>query len=290
MEQLMRKLCITLLVTIAISSNAAAQKPAFEVASIKPNTARPNGVSFDTDKGRFLATNASVRTLIRYAFESHLPEDGLRRGEVLFSSTLGIEVIGGPSWMNNDRFDVEAKPPANQTSSQSEMQLMVQSLLEDRFQLKAHREMREAPTFDLLVAKAGKLKLSEEGSPPPIQGLPPQPRGMLRTFTMTRPTSAAALVETMYGRAVSSSTLASQLSSWAGRPITDKTKVTGLFDVFLQFSPVASTAQPAPDSAIEPSGSSIFTALQQELGLKLEPSKGQREAIVIDHIEKPTEN
>ena len=211
----------------------------------------------------------------------------MRRAAILFSSTSGIQLTGGPGWINNDRFDIEAKPASGKAVSQAEMQLMMQSLLEDRFQLKAHRETREVPTFDLVVVKPAKLRSSVEGSPP-IPGMPPQPRGMLRTFTLGRPTSAAALVQTMYGNGVSISNLAMQLESWAGRPVTDKTNLTGLFDIRLEFSIAAS--RPTTDSASDPPGPSIFTAIQQELGLKLESAKGPIEVLVIDSVQKPSEN
>ena len=150
MEQINRVVSSAIFAMLAAS--AFSQTPAklsFEVASIKPNMSAPAGVFVDATKARFLATNASTILLLRYAFEPNLPEDALRRGAILFSNTSGLQIIGGPGWIRTDHFDVEAKPPGD-PASQAEMQMMVQSLLEDRFQLKTHREMREVPTYDLV--------------------------------------------------------------------------------------------------------------------------------------------
>jgi uncharacterized protein (TIGR03435 family) len=175
------------------------------------------------------------------------------------------------------------------------MQRMLQSLLEDRFQLKAHYDTREVPTYDLVVVKEGKLQASSTDKAPPSttpQGekLPPMPRGVISTFVIGQP--RLPLVETVYGQAIPISALASSMESWAGRPVRDKTNLTGSFDVVFQFSPRQPSAtvveQGAPPS--DPSGPSIFTAIQQELGLKLESSKGPVEVLVIDSVSKPSEN
>jgi uncharacterized protein (TIGR03435 family) len=229
-----------------------------------------------------------------------LPEDEMRRGAALFSATSAIQIIGGPGWITSDRFDVEAKPAGDHPIAQSEMQLMLQALLEDRFHLKAHYEMREVPTYNLVVAKEGKMRASSDENPPPsttLQGekLPPLPRGRISTFVIGRPTPP--LVMTMYGHAIPISALATTLESSAGRPITDKTNLSGLFDVLLQFSPQQQSGLSAADGTqgtvspvSDPSGPSIFTAIQQELGLKLESSKGPVEVLVIDSVSRPTEN
>src|SRR5262249_18462051 len=154
--------------------------------------------------------------------------------------TSALQIIGGPGWMVNDRFDIEAKPPQDHPVTQTEMQSMMQALLEDRFQLKTHREMREVPTYNLIVVKEGKTKVSTGESQPASltaqdEKLPQMPRGKISTFVIGKPSRP--LVMTMYGNAIPISTLIPQLESAAGRPITDKTNLKELYDVLLQFSP-----------------------------------------------------
>jgi uncharacterized protein (TIGR03435 family) len=252
------------MVVIAVAGMAAAQssRPQFEVASVKPNTSGDNRMSVDAAKGRFSATNVSLRNLLRYAYDPHLPEDEMRRATALFSATSAIQIIGGPSWIGNDRFDVEAKPGGDHPIAQGEMQLMLQSLLEDRFQLKAHYEMREVPTYNLVVAKEGKLKVSSDKNPASGKPMPPLPLG--RATVLGRPT-ASGMAMTFYGRAITISTLVTSLESWAGKRITDKTNFKGTFDVLLEFSPQQSTAtvveQGVTPSPADPSGPSLFTVI-----------------------------
>jgi uncharacterized protein (TIGR03435 family) len=189
----MRRIGLALVLAMAASGIAAfsraqtAQKPEFDVASIKRNTSGAGVLSLQTSKGRFVAANLTLRLLLRYAYNPNMPESELLRAPLIFGDAAGIQVVGGPSWVQTEHFDVEAKPAGDLTISQSEMQLMVQSLLEDRFQLKVHREMREVRTYDLVVAKPGKMKLAvDENSVSPApdpteKGLPPQRRGILRT-------------------------------------------------------------------------------------------------------------
>jgi uncharacterized protein (TIGR03435 family) len=279
----------------AVSVAQTAQTPAFEVASIKLNTSSAPMMGVDADRGRFVATNVPLTILLRYAFDTRLPQDGLLRGQFLFSSPTALQVIGGPTWITKDRFDIEAKPSEDHLIAQPEMQLMLQSLLEDRFQLKVHREMREVPTYDLVVAKEGKLQASSDDKAPPSttpQGekLPPLARGKISTFAIGQP--KLPLVHTMYGHAIPISALAITLASWAGRPVTDKTNLNGVFDLVLQFSAPQPTStvvgQDSPPT--DPPGPSIFTTIQQELGLKLESSRGPVEVLVIDSVQRPTEN
>src|SRR5207249_420833 len=220
--------------------------------------------------------------------------------------------------------------------SQDQMQLMLQSLLEDRFQLKVHSEKREVPTYNLVVAKNGpKMKLSEDQSRPIPQGTPPPPpctppsatdatagqRGIPPPFDprgptprgVTRMSGSPSGGMTMTATAVPISTLVNMLQGWAGRPIIDKTDLKGLFDFKLQFSPEGLPNLPTPFGPIPgpgpgpgggPAGNagptappalasdpapSLFTAIQ-ELGLKLESTKGPVEVLVIDSVQKPTEN
>ena len=175
---------IVIVLALVMCVSAQDSRPKFEVASVKPRTIAPKpgeptvGLSIDASKGRFVATNVTVKLLLRYAFDLQLPTDEMQRGIVLFSSASGIQVIGGPNWINSEHFDIEAKPTDSHAISQDDMQQMTQSLLEERFQLKWHYEMREVPVYDLVVAKEGKLRLSDKKP----TGLPPLPQGRLTVY------------------------------------------------------------------------------------------------------------
>jgi uncharacterized protein (TIGR03435 family) len=295
MKRIRRALVLGMVIT-AMAVMAQTQIPKFEVASIKLNTSNALSMNVDADRGRFVTTNVPLAILLRYAFDTRLPQDGLLRAQFLFGGSTSLQVIGGPAWITKDHFDIEAKPSEGRVPAQREMQLMLQSLLQDRFQLRVHREIREVPRYDLVVAKEGKLRAasSEDKAPqsatPQGEKLPPVPRGKISTFVIGQP--KLPLVHTMYGHAIPISALATTLESWAGRPITDKTNLDGLFDVVLQFSGQQPTSavvgQDSPPS--DPAGPSIFTAIQQELGLKLESSKGPVEVLVIDSVQRPSEN
>jgi uncharacterized protein (TIGR03435 family) len=172
---------------------------------------------------------------------------------------------------------------------------MVQSLLEDRFQLKVHGETRDLPVYELTVAKGGpKAKLSEDQSPPmlPEPGTPPPPpgtvpRGLMRMGRGDFADSAISIDNFALG------------ALYVGRPVIDKTGLKGLYDIKLQWAPErvsnAGPFQPGapiagPDTAADPSGLSIFTAVQEQLGLKLESTKGPVKVLVIDRVQKPSEN
>jgi uncharacterized protein (TIGR03435 family) len=142
---------IAMVVTLA-TSQTPAQKPSFEVASIKPNTSGSRSTSSGFQGCRFVANNATLKMMVVFTYR-------LPSGQVLPYD----RVIGSPKWMDTDHFDVEAKAAGDADSvALQHFLLMVQALLEDRFQLKVHWEKRELPTYDLVVAKDGpKLKKSD---------------------------------------------------------------------------------------------------------------------------------
>ncbi len=167
---------------------------------------------------------------------------------------------GGPAWVAADGYDVDATYPVNTPTDQVE--LMLQTLLADRFQLKVHREEREVPVYALVPAKGG-TKLS--ASPPEGKFSSKTGRGHLDL------------------QHASTTTLSRFLANLTDRPVFDTTEVKGLFDITLYWTPDSN--QLGADS-----GPSIYTAIQEQLGLRLEPRKSPFEFIVIDHIERPSEN
>jgi bla regulator protein BlaR1 len=238
-----------------------AQTPAralavFEVASIKLNKSGARGGRFSTETSGIVATNMPLRTFIKAAY-----------------GVQDYQLSGGPGWLDSERYDIAAKSEG--AVLDDKLLLMLRALLEDRFKLTLHREKKELPGYALVIGKSG-LKVHEvehEGKSWTRFG-----RGSLN------------------GHEVSMSALADALSGRLGRPVVDSTGIKGFFDVNLEWTPDQSQPR-GPKESVEPvpaddgaGGPTIFTALQEQLGLKLEPRKGPVEILVIDRIEKPSEN
>jgi len=170
-----------------------------------------------------------------------------------------FQISGGPSWTESERYELDARPAS--PTGRDAMLVMLQSLLAERFQLKLHRESKEGSVYNLVIAKNGP-RLQEEADKTKI-GAMSTGRGMLR----------GSLTLAAFTRA---------LSAIASRPVIDRTGLTGAFKVDLRWS--------ADDSPDAPSGPSLSTAIQEQLGLKLESAKGAVEILVIDRVEKPSPN
>jgi uncharacterized protein (TIGR03435 family) len=230
---------------------AAAQETAsFEVASIKfhPGLVTMSGGGV---RGSTLSDTAvTLHDLIEDAY-------GVRRDQI----------SGGPSWIGSDRYDIIAKAEGEGTLTHDRAMQMLQTLLADRFQLKVHRETKETPVYELVVGKNGpKLKASSADA-----------KG--RNFVSAN--SAGMHMEATNG---TMDQLARQLSVTAGRPVIDKTGLTGYYAYTLDWAPAIQPPQPDSDTP------SMFTAVQEQLGLKLDSAKAPVEMLIIDHAEKPSEN
>lgn len=223
----------------------------FEVVSIRPNRSDDRGGGMMPIAGGFSARNLSVNMLIQSAY-------GLKPWQI----------FGGPAWVTVDRYDIEAKTEGN--PSFKEKLEMCKPLLADRFQLKFHHETRQAPSYSLTVAKNG----------PKLQATAAGVRGYIRP--------GRGLIE---GKGVTMRGLADFLSGSLGQSVADKTGVIGDFDIRLEWLPIEGELDyKYDDRPLDSNGSSIFTAIQEQLGLRLEASKGPTEVLVIDHIERPSEN
>jgi bla regulator protein blaR1 len=251
-------------------------RPTFEVASIKPNISASDTVELSAPVGgRFRAVNVSLRMLIMRAYKAR-----------------NFEISGGPGWMNTGRFDIAAGA-AGTGISEPQFKLMLRALLADRFKLTVHREMKQMPLYALVPLKSG-LKLPaatgscfEHDAPPP-----PTPMTPCGGFWLD-----AGQLE---GRRISMAQFAGALSDLLGRPAIDKTGYAGTFDARLEFAlegiaPWSGGGFGAPTLSADAghadsSKPTIFTAVQRQLGLKLESQKGPVEIIVVDHAEKPAEN
>jgi uncharacterized protein (TIGR03435 family) len=285
-------------IAIPLRSQAPAEtKPSFEVATVKLGDPGQRGSSImNQPGGRLVIKGMPLRAMVTFAYR-----------------VRDFQISGGPGWMVTDRWDVEARaeegtiprptgPPNPNTPDP--MSIRLQSLLEDRFELKFHRDRKELPVYELSIAKGGsKMKLSDDQTPfqPPERGAPPpqpfQPGGQMPRFSMRVGRGNLEAV------AVDIQNFVQTLASIVGRTVDDKTGLKGLYDIKLQWTPeVGAVGGPGgpggpgapvgPEAAppADPNGPSIFTAVQEQLGLKLDSAKGQVDVLVIDSVQKPTEN
>ncbi len=217
--------------------------PAFEVASIKLNPDGPE-TSFSYDispSGTFSTRNVTLWTLLRFA-------RGLR----------DLQISGAPPWAKTQGFDIQAQPAG--LIPRDQVLLMLQTLLQDRFQLKAHNEIRQVPAYALTVASGGARLTPASGEE-------------ARTLRIGNINSASITV----------ASLASMLEFDLGRPVVDRTGLTGSFTIHLEWAPEKDLAagSPLPSS---------FTAVQEQLGLKLESTRAPVETLVIDSVQMPSAN
>jgi uncharacterized protein (TIGR03435 family) len=274
------------LIIFAATSAAFGQqpmtRPKFEVASVKLNAGNGRGVQIGAPSpGRFHAENVWLRFLIQNAW-----------------SVKDFQVTGGPAWAASDRFDIDATTDGK--APYDRMRLMLQSLLEERFQLVLHRESRELPVYELSISpkKGGiKVAVSKEGScvarnpdAPPQAPVPGEPPPKYCGGASWSPRS-------LNGSAISMQQLTTLLANILQRPVIDKTGFTGSFDVNLDWTPDQTTPglvapdvpRPPVPSADDP-GPTIFAVIEEQLGLKLQAAKAPVEILVIDRAEKPTAN
>jgi uncharacterized protein (TIGR03435 family) len=269
-------LTVTLVTTVmAAASQTPAQKPQFDVASIKPSgPASPGPVWNIEPGGHFVASKITIRNLMVIAYRVHL-----------------AQILGGPSSIDSDKFDISAKsgtPPKG-----DELRLMIQSLLAERFGLVLKRETREMPVFALVIAKNGPKFHDAKDSDPNIIG-PPLPAGSARPHT----------VRLYRGRYIAQggriSLLTDRLTDILNRIVVDKTGLTGDYDMKLEWMPdenqvAGFQAMMVPEGRGAPpadwQGPTLFTALEEQLGLKLESAaKAPVEVLVIDSVQHPSEN
>jgi len=264
----------------AASPAKGADQPAFEVASIKPN---PTGIgirghSFPGD--RFEAANVPVRDLIMIAYG----DPGRLLPDFMMS--------GGPSWIDRDRFDIHAKVGSGLPNSIAQKQVMLRGLLADRFKLKVHTELLDAPIYALTLARQDgalgrQLRRSDDscgdGDAGAVQFYQPGQKARC-VANVIPPGILLVRGETMTG-------IAYALTMTVGRVVQDHTGLTGAFDADAQFNPdgLPDWSPPAPGSP-NLDAPSLFQALDQQLGLKLQSTRGSVDVLVIDRVERPTED
>jgi bla regulator protein blaR1 len=281
----------------------SAARPQFEVASIKrcrPDNLAPGGrgggapPSFSP--GRMTLECASVMDLIdvayvRFANGSNYNLMKLQR----------IPIEGGSGWISSERYTINAK--AENTADRYTMQgPLLQTLLENRFKLKIHRETREIPIYNLVVARGGaRLKPFREGSCTPLPNLEPPIPATYRFPTLPPGQHYCNLTGGAAGpnfvakaEGISLEDFANGFLSQGDRPVVDKTGIKGLFDIHLEFGLTDDARHRMTELTGNDPGEStappVFTAIQEQLGLKLESARGKGEFLVIDHVERPDEN
>ena len=261
-------------------------KLAFEVATVKPaapltGRGTPRGGPGTADPERVNYTYVSMKNLLMAAYN------------------LPVNQVFGPPWIDSEHYDIVAKVPPGSTKEQ--VNVMLQNLLADRFQLVVHRETKEIPLYELVVAKNGpKIKpyVEDPNPPKPEPGKPfatdkdgnpiPRPGGLMMMMSQgkRRVTASKQSIGGTPG-------LTTMLGAELGRPVVDKTGLTGDYDYTIEFRPQGPNAAP-PGQRLEPNDSDapdILVAVQEQLGLRLEAKKGPIEVVVVDSGEKsPTEN
>lgn len=250
----------------------------FEVVSVKPSDPAARGVQIGLSPGGiFTARNVTLKNMIGQAYD-----------------VRDFQISGAAGWLDTERYDITAKgggpvtseedagklPQAERDKVMEEILTRVRALLADRFQLKVHREKKELPVYALLIAKGGaKIQPAKEDGSPGDQ------------MRMSRGGAGAEVTASK----VPLRNLVHLLSDLVGRTVIDKTGLTGNYDFKMSFAPDRGLGQQPPAAADdrqqpESDGPSIFTALQEQLGLKLDSQKGPVEVLVIDSAQKPSAN
>jgi uncharacterized protein (TIGR03435 family) len=271
---MIREIVGVCLLAIAPVTGYAESALEFEVASIKPAAPKPPGriqISMGGDPGRINYTSVSLKNLIERAY------------------SMKSYQVSGPDWMDSERFDVAAKLPEG--ARQSDVPVMLQALLAERFKLTIHREQKSMPVYAIVVGKSGVKMPKVEGDARPGPGP--------GTFRMQMGAKGRQLT----GMATIDN-LAGMLSRMLDRPVIDATELKDTYDLNLEWAPdereggmrmmagvPVGDHPPASESSDSTSAPSLFAAVQEQLGLKLDPRKGQVDIVVVDSVEKaPTHN
>lgn len=250
------------------SSLPVSDSPAFEVATIKPSRQNENDWTLGTKGNHFYAVNTSLLDLISFAYSLHAKQ-----------------VIGGPQWVRSQRFDVEGVPDFASHPRREQLQTMLQKLLAQRFALVLRKEQRKLPVYILLVSPHGAKLTASKAAPPglhPGYGFPSlSPVVRMKVIYMTTPAFVSALQRTVLDR-----------------PVLDKTGLTGRYDFtlkwasnasqYIQFRGIGVNPPAVNDTANAAPG--LFTAIEEQLGLKLEAKRAMDEVMVIEYVEEPSAN
>jgi uncharacterized protein (TIGR03435 family) len=241
---------------------AANANPSFEVATIKPSKPDAPGKGFIVDGRRFKTINTTLGDLISFTYGIH-PK----------------QLVGAPAWVDTDKFDITAQPDGEGTPSQQQWKTMWQKLLAERFKLAFHHDKKELSVYVLSVGKAGPKLTKSQGDPNGLPGLFFRQLGALSGRNATMGEFSSMILQ----------------NAVLDRPVLDQTGITGRWDFTLNWTPDDSQfasfgvkIPPPTDAANAPPN--LYTAIQEQLGLKLEATRAPADVLVVDHVEKPSEN
>ena len=278
------------------SQETADIAPVFETTSVKPSV-HPDGLINQTllyrDNGAsFTATDSSLQDLLKLAY--------------------GIEayqISAAPDWVSSERYDTEAKagePVVDKLrklgpdQSKLETQRMLQAFLADRFKMTIHRETEITPIYSLVVVEPGKLPAATgDCIQRPLPGVTPPTPDPVKLSTAGCSTFFVSMGGHLTVKNSPLAQLVSFLSGFTGRMVVDKTELSGKYDIELNWTPEPGQFPPIPAYMLKnmpplppphPNGPPLITAVEQQLGLRLEPQTGPVQIMVIDHVEKPSEN
>src|SRR5262245_59859501 len=254
---MIRKIMAVGLMAVCVFGQTPASRPAFDVASVKPANPSSQGISLSGNPSRFTIRNVTIKFLIGLAF-----------------NVRDFQITGGPRLLDSDRYDIEATYGANlperrgrltfvTIQADPQVRLMLQALLVDRFHLGIRHETKELSAYSLNLAKSGP-RLRESTTPEDLQDMRVD-LGLIKSNRM------------------SAAQLAGMLSRLLGLPVVDKTGLTAYYDLLLKWTPEEAAADAPP-------GPSIFTAIQDTLGLRLVAGKEMVAVLVVDHVERLTAN
>jgi uncharacterized protein (TIGR03435 family) len=250
---------LTLLVIAGLLAIGADGAPTFDVSSVKRNTQGGPANNWQMSPGQRDFRNSQIRALIRAAWGDN-----------------GLRIEGAPDWIVTERYDVLAKFPAD--TPPAAVELMLRELLRDRFKLAAHLEMRQVSIYALMMAREDRMP-GPRLRPGLKECVPPWP-GRTTTPPECGRGAGSGFVQVGAGTMAAFAQLLTEMQA-AGQSVKDRTGQSGIFKIDLEFAPDAGAAQPE-------AAPSIFTALREQLGLKLEPARDDVSVLIVDHIERPT--
>jgi uncharacterized protein (TIGR03435 family) len=240
---------------------AADANPVFEVATIKPSNPDAQGKGFMVRGRRFSTINTSLSDLITFTYRLQ-----------------ARQITGGPAWLETEKYDLSAQPDGEGEPSETQWRIMLQKLLAERFKLTFHRDKKELAVLAIVVGKTGPKLTKSEADPNGLPGIGFRALGALFARNANMTDFAGVMQTTVFDR-----------------PVVDQTGIAGRYDFSLnwtpdetQFAGLGMKITPSADNAAAPPD--LFTAIQQQLGLKLESTKAPVEILVIDHAEKPSQN